>query len=182
MVGVLRSNGWNPSRSHQVRALGLSAVTTTARQAAFSLSSTAVASTCAASVGPDAEACVSAIDGEPAEQQRRDGIGRAFCDDLGRGRSVDAGHRDARVRDDNVVGVGDDPGRGGVASAVLAGVAAQPFVEHRLAAVELGRGRVGAGQAAPAGAAQSSQLNLRLRRSALGEPVVDLRRPLERLA
>ena len=35
------------------------------------------------------------------------------------------------------MGVSDHPGGGGVVATVLTGVAAQPFVEHRLAAVEL---------------------------------------------
>ena len=109
---------------------------------------------------------VAAVDGEPAEQQGWNGVGRAFRERFGRGRSVDAGHRDARVCDDDVVGVGDHPGGGGVASAVLAGVAAQPFVEYRFAAVELFAVDVGAGRAAPADAGQSSQLNVRLRRIA----------------
>ena len=64
-------------------------------------------------------------------------IGRALGERLGGGRAVDASHRDARVSDDDVVGVGDHPGRRGVPTAVLAGVAAEPFVEDGLAAVEL---------------------------------------------
>lgn len=44
-IELVRGERWKPSRSHQVRALSVSAVTTTARHVAFLLSSTAVAST-----------------------------------------------------------------------------------------------------------------------------------------
>ena len=87
--------------------------------------------------GADPEAGVAVVDGEPGEEQRWDGIGGSFGKCLGRGRAVDSGHRDAGVCHNNVGCVGDDPGGCGVAAAVLAGVAAQPLIEHGRAAVEL---------------------------------------------
>ncbi len=86
--------------------------------------------------GSDPEVRISTVDGEPAEQQRGDGIGRALGERLWRGRAVDTRHRDARISHDNVIGVCDHPGCGGVAPPVLTGVAAQPLVEHLLPAVE----------------------------------------------
>ena len=85
---------------------------------------------------PDPDFRPATVDGESAEQQRGDGIGCAFSERVWRYGAVDAGHRDARIPDDNVVGVGDHPGRGGIAPPVLACVAAQPLVEHLFAAVE----------------------------------------------
>ncbi len=50
---------------------------------------------------------------------------------------MDPGHRDTCVRHDDVFRVDDDPGGGGVASAVLSRVSAQPLVKDGLAAVEM---------------------------------------------
>jgi len=87
--------------------------------------------------GPDADVGVAAVDSQPAEQESRNRIRGALGDDFRRSGAIDASHRDARVGHDKVVGVGDDPGSGGVRMAVLAGVAAQPLVEDRFSAVEL---------------------------------------------
>jgi hypothetical protein len=87
--------------------------------------------------GPDSKAPVSVIDGESAEQERRDGIGRTLSECPWARCSIDSGHCDTGVCDNDVAGIGDDPGGGRVAAAVLSGVLAQPFVEQRLAAVEL---------------------------------------------
>ncbi len=112
-------------------------MTTTARQAACSLSSAAVASTCPASAVPIPRPVWRWSTASSTEEQRWEGIGCSFGERVGRGGAVDASHCDARVRNDDVVGVRDDPGGCGVATAVLAGVAAQPLVEHGLTAVEL---------------------------------------------
>lgn len=87
--------------------------------------------------GPDPNAGVALIDGQPAEEKRGNRVRRGLCQDFGRGRPVDSGHGDARVCHHYFGGVGDDPRRGRVASPVLASVAAQPFVKRGLAAVEL---------------------------------------------
>ena len=74
---------------------------------------------------------------EAAEQQRRDGIGRAWdSDDYGaaeRSMPVIATLAYPTTRS---LDVGDHPGRGGIAPPVLAGVAAQPLVERGLAAIK----------------------------------------------
>lgn len=85
---------------------------------------------------PDTESGVAVVDRESAEQESRNGIGRALGYDSRCGRSVDPGHGNARVGHDHVVSVGDHPRGGRIASPVLAGVAAQPLIEHRLATVE----------------------------------------------
>jgi len=87
--------------------------------------------------GADPETGVSTVDGKSAEQERGDRIGRAAPQRFWRGRTVDAGHRDAGVGDDDVVDVRDHPGRGRITSSILTGIATQPVVEDRLSAVEL---------------------------------------------
>lgn len=92
----------------------------------------------------------------------------------GRGRAVDACQCDARVCDHDVIGVGDDPGRGGIAAAVLAGVAAQPLIEHGLAALEL-LAVVAALASRSAGRCSSVKpAGLALAAQRLGEAFVDL--------
>lgn len=81
----------------------------------------------------DAEPDERSVDGEAAEQQRRHWIGRLLRDRARRGAAVDRRHGEARVGDDPIVRCGDHPGGSGVATPVLARVAAQPLVERRLA-------------------------------------------------
>ena len=87
--------------------------------------------------GADAEVGIAAVNGEAAQQQCGNGIGCAFRDGVGGGGAVDPGHRDAGVCHDDLVGVRDEPGGRRVAAAVLAGIAAKPFVQYGLTAVEL---------------------------------------------
>lgn len=87
--------------------------------------------------GPNAEVGVAAVNSQPAEQQGRNRIRGTLGEDFRGNRAIDAGHRHSCVGHDKVVGVGDNPCRGGVTAPVLAGVAEQPLVERRFAAVEL---------------------------------------------
>lgn len=86
--------------------------------------------------GSDPEVRVSAINGEPPEQQRGDGIRGMLGKYLWSRRAIDACHRHARVCHDDILRVGNHPCRGCVATTILAGVAAQPVIEYRLAALE----------------------------------------------
>ena len=87
--------------------------------------------------GPDPEARISVIDRQPTEQQRRDRVRRTLGERYGGSGPIDPGHGDAGVCHHDVVGVGDDPGGGGIAAPILAGVAAQPVVKYLLPAVEV---------------------------------------------
>jgi len=68
--------------------------------------------------GADPEVGVAAVDREPAEQWRRDRVWRVLGERLGRCRAVDSGHRNARLRDRDVIPVGDHPRGSGIAAAV----------------------------------------------------------------
>jgi len=87
--------------------------------------------------GPDPETGITTVDGEPSEEERRNWVRRTPRYDMRCGGPVDCGHRNARVGHHHVLGVGDHPRSGGVASSVLACVPAQPVVKGGFAAVEL---------------------------------------------
>jgi len=77
--------------------------------------------------GPDPEVGVVEVHGQPAEQQSGNGVGRLPCELGGSRGAIDRRHRHTRVRDHDILGIGDHPGRGGIPAPALSGIAPKPL-------------------------------------------------------
>ncbi|SON63872.1 hypothetical protein MSIMFI_05403 [Mycobacterium simulans] len=124
----LASNGSNPNRCHQRSSSELSAVTTTARQAALMFSSTAVARICLTiSVPRPSPATRASVASQPISSAGTC-RGAPLPNGFGAGGSIDGSHRQCGIAGGVVAGVSNHPHCGGIAAVVLPCVSTQPLV------------------------------------------------------
>jgi hypothetical protein len=106
--GSSGSNGRKPSRSHQARAGGVQRGDDDRSAGGLLVELDGGHKHMRGERSPDTEVRVAAVDRGTAQQECRDRIWRASAATGRRGRAIDAGHRDARVCDDDSLDIGDN--------------------------------------------------------------------------